>query len=62
MKFLRKEETIAVLAFMFAVLIVGSIFYFAKEHAPKIETPEDNCEIGCPVHVPCHPDCKKEIK
>ena len=61
MKFLR-EEKVAVLAFIVSVLIISTILYFAFEFAPKIETPEDNCEIGCPVHAPCHPDCKKGIK
>ena len=61
MKFLI-EEKIAVLAFMVSVLVISVILYFAFEFAPKMKTPEDNCEIGCPVHAPCHPDCKEGIK
>ena len=61
MKFLR-EEKVAVLAFIVSVLIISAILYFAFEFSPKIETPEDNCEIGCPGPAPCHPDCKKGIK
>ena len=55
-----KEEWLAVVAFIVAMLIICGIFYFAYTQAPKANSPEDNCEIGCPIHAPCHPSCAKK--
>jgi len=62
MKFLKKEEIAVVLAFMAIVFIICAIFYFAKESVPKVEAPQNNCEVECPVPTPCHSECNKEEK
>jgi|ETNvirenome_6_85_1030632.scaffolds.fasta_scaffold260295_2 hypothetical protein len=58
MRFLKEELKMA-LVFILMVVAIGSFIYLLTTISPQKTSPEDECELGCPIHAPCPEGCEK---